>query len=149
LPNSPPPLVRLVLGLFVAWAGAALAYEIGAAPAMWDARELNAPPLYWRLGMTAVDRLQACLSGAAGQVPRDSVVVFASPPGPFAAELIRSRWAAYMLADAAVTTPDDPWGRQLAGYLVSYRVRPQPPPGAHLELLRRLPGCRLFRIVRP
>jgi hypothetical protein len=156
-----PPLVRLVLGLFVAWAGIALGNETGAALESWDFRELNtAPgsarehypaPCEWRLGMAPVDRLRRCLAGVAadGRVPRDSVVVFTSPAGPCRADFFRARWAAYLLLELQVVAPGDPLASPLASFLISYRVEPVPPPGGSLELLRQLEGGRLYRIRRP
>ena len=147
--QEPPPLVRLVLALFVVWGGVALAHETGDVLAGWDARQANREPCVWRFGMAPVERLERCLAGVEGWVPRDSVVIFASPAGPCSAEFYRWRWAAYLLPDLLVSSPGDHDGRQRAEYVIAYRMLPEPPPGASLELLRPLVGGHLYRIHRP
>jgi hypothetical protein len=149
LRSAPQPLVRLVLVLFVGWAAVALARETGAALADWDARQVNRAPCMWRLGMAPAERFRRCLAEVEGRVPAGSVVIFVSSPGDCGAEFFRWRWAAYLLPDLDVVTPDDLAGRHLASHLIAYRTAPVPPPGARLVLLRQLEGGRLFRIQRP
>ena len=146
---APPPLVRLVLVLAVVWAGAALAYRTGAALAGWDTRRANRPACVWRFGTGPVASLRRCLAGVEGRLPRDSVVVFESPPGPCGSQFFCWRWAAYLLPDLEVSPPDDPVGSRLAAYLVTYRTEPAAPPGSRLVLVRQLEGGRLYRIQRP
>jgi hypothetical protein len=145
---APQPLVRLVLVLFVVWAGAALAYRIGFALNGWDARRPNRPPCLWRFGTGPVASLERCLAGVERWVPPGSVVAFDSPPGGCSSQFFCWRWAAYLLPDFEVTRPDDPDGSRLASYLIAYRTEPAPSPGTRLVLVRRLEGGRLYRIVR-
>jgi hypothetical protein len=146
---APQPLVRLVLVLFVVWAGAAMAYRTGAALTGWDMRRADRPACAWSLGTGPVARLRRCLAGVEGWLPRDSVVVFDSPPGPCNSRFFCWRWAAYLLPDLAVSLPDDPDGSRLAEYLVAYRTEPAPAPGSRLVLVRQLADGRLYRIHRP
>jgi hypothetical protein len=146
---APQPLVRLVLVLFVAWAGAALAYRTGAALTGWDMRRADWPACAWSLGTGPVARLGRFLAGVEGWLPRDSVVVFESPPGPCNSQFFRWRWAAYLLPDLEVSLPDDPDGSRLAAYLIAYGTEPAPPPGSHLVLMRQLADGRLYWIRRP
>jgi hypothetical protein len=146
---APQPLVRLVLVLFVGWSAVALARGTGAAVASWDARQVNRSPCMWRLGMAPVERLRRSLAGVEGWLPPDTVVLFVSSPGTCGAAFFRWRWAAYLLPDLELSSPDDVNGQRLAAYLIAYRTEPAPPPGGHLVLVRQLDGGRLFRIVRP
>jgi hypothetical protein len=146
---APPPLVRLALVLFVAWAGAAMAYRTGAALTGWDTRRADRPACEWSLGTGPVAHLGRCLAGVEGWLPRDSVVLFESPPGPCNSRFFRWRWAAYLLPDLAVSLPDDPDGSRLAAYLIAYQTEPEPPPGSRLVLVRQLADGRLYRIHRP
>ncbi len=144
------PLARLLLGLLVAWSGVALTREAIAARSDWSRRQRNVPPCMWRLGMAPVARLRACVAGVEGLLPRDSLVLFASPSaGPCNPEFFRWRWAAYLLPDLLVARTDDLEARQLAAYLLAYRRPVEPPPGCRLELIRQLDGGRLYRIHRP
>jgi hypothetical protein len=144
------PLARLLLGLLVAWSGVALTREAMAVRGDWSRRQRNVPPCMWRLGMAPVARLRACLAGVEGLLPRDSLVLFASPSaGPCNPEFFRWRWAAYLLPDLLVARTDDLEARQLANYLLAYRRPVEPPPGCRLELIRQLDGGRLYRIHRP
>jgi hypothetical protein len=145
----PPPLCRLILVLFVAWAGAALAVRTGAAVADWDTRGDNWPPSLWRFGMAPVERLRDCLARVEGWLPPDTVAVFDSPPGPCNAPFFCWRWAAYLLPDLELTPPYDVEGNLRATYLIAYRTQPAPPPGSHLVFVRQLAGGRLYRIDRP
>lgn len=138
----------------MAWAGIALASETGSALGWWDFRQGNAAPCRWRPGTAPVDRLRQCLAGvaAAGRLPRDSVVLFASPAGACDngdSAFYRSRWAAYLLPRLQVVAPGDPRADAVACFLISYHVEPAPPSGASLELLRQLAGGRLYRVRRP
>ena len=146
---APPPLARLVLVLFVVWAGAALAYRTGAALTGWDTRGADRPACVWRFGTGPVASLGRCLAGVEGWLPPDSVVVFDSPPGPCNSQFFCWRWAAYLLPDLEVSLPDDPDGSRLASYLVTYRTEPAPPPGTRLVLVRQLADGRIYRIHRP
>jgi hypothetical protein len=146
---APRPLLRLVLVLFVVWAGVALVYRTGAALAGWDARQANRSACVWRFGAVPVDRLRRCLAGVEGWLPPDSVVVFVSPPGPCSSQFFCWRWAAYLLPDLEVSSPDDPDGSRLASYLIAYHTEPAPSPGTRLVLVRELAGGVLYRIHRP
>jgi len=146
---APQPLVRLVLVLFVVWAGAALAYRTGAALTGWDLRRADRPACEWSLGTAPVAALGRFLAGVEGWLPRDSVVLFESPPGPCNSPFFRWRWAAYLLPELEVSLPDDPDGSRLAAYLIAYRTAPAPPPGTRLVLVRQLADGRLYRIDRP
>jgi len=146
---APPPLCRLILVLFVVWAGIALAVRTGAAVAGWDSRGADRPACAWRFGTGPVESLRRCLARVEGWLPPDTVVVFVSPPGPCNAPFFCWRWTAYLLPDLEVSPPDDVEGRQRASYLIAYRTRPAPPPGSHLVLVRQLEGGRLYRIDRP
>ena len=146
---APQPLVRLVLVLFVVWAGAALANRTGAALTGWDMRRADRPACEWSLGTGPVARLGRCLAGVEGWLPRDTVVVFESPPGPCNSRFFCWRWAAYLLPDLEVSLPDDPDGSRLAAYLIAYRTEPAAPPGSLLVLVRQLADGRLYRIHRP
>ena len=149
LPAGTKPLVRLGLGLFVAWAGIALAWETGASLQGWDTREPNRTPFLWRLGTAPVARLRLCLNGVEGFLPPGSAAVFASPEGDYGAAFFRWRWAAYLLSDLQLSPADDLLGWQAASYLIAYRTLPAPPPGASLVLIRPLEGGRLYRIHHP
>jgi hypothetical protein len=142
-------MVRLVLVLFVVWAGAALAYRTGDALTGWDARRVNRPACVWGFGTGPVASLERGLAGVEGWLPPDSVVVFESPPGPCNSQFFCWRWAAYLLPDLEVSLPDDPDGSRLASYLVTYRTEPAPLPGTRLVLVRQLADGRIYRIHRP
>jgi len=146
------PLARWLLGLLLAWSGVALTREAVVTRHDWSQRQRNVPPCLWRFGMAPVERLRACVAGVEGLLPRDSLVLFASPSaGLCNPEFFRWRWAAYLLPDLLVARPDDLEARQLATYLLAYRrpVQPAPPPGGRLVLVRQLAGGRLYRIHRP
>jgi hypothetical protein len=146
---APQPLVRLVLVLFVVWAGASLAYRTGAALTGWDSRRADRPACVWRLGTGPVASLERSLAGVEGWLPRDSVVLFDSPSGPCNSRFFCWRWTAYLLPDLEVSLPGDPEGSRLASYLVTYRTQPAPPPGTRLVLVRELADGRIYRIHRP
>jgi hypothetical protein len=146
---APQPLVRLVLVLFAVWAGAALAYRTGFALTGWDTRRADRPACLWRLATGPVASLRRCLAGVEGRVPRDSVVVFDSPPGPCGSQFFCWRWAAYLLPNLEVSLPGDPDGSRLAAYVIAYRTEPAPCPGTRLVLIRRLADGSLYRIDRP
>jgi hypothetical protein len=149
LRRQPPPLVCLVLVLFVIWGGIALAREIGAAHAGWDRRQDYWLPNQWRFGMAQVERLRRSLAGVEGWLPADSVVGFASPPGAGSADFFRWRWAAYLLPDLLVSPADDHEGWNGAAFLIEYGRLPAPPPGTTLEPSRSLGNGHLYRIHRP
>lgn len=148
---STKPLVRLLMALLLAWSAVALTREAVATRRDWNRRQKNAPPCVWHFGMAPVERLRACVAGVEGLLPRDSLVLFASPAGagPCNPEFFRWRWAAYLLPDLLVARPDDLEARQLASYLIAYRRPVEPPPGCRLELIRQLDGGRLYRIHHP
>jgi hypothetical protein len=123
--------------------------ECRAAAASWSHRQANVLPNRWQLGSAPVSRLERCLAGVEGLLPRDSVVLFASPDGPVAAPFFRWRWAAYLLPDLNVVAPRDEDGERAAAYAIGYHLEPTPPPHSHLDLSRQMDGCRLYRIVRP
>jgi hypothetical protein len=139
----------LVLGLWLAWSVFALVRECRGAMATWNHRRANILPNRWQFGSAPVGRLQACLAGIEGLLPRDSVVLFASPDGAVSARFFRWRWAAYLLPDLNVAAEQDELGERTASYAIGYHVEPMAPPRSHLDLSRQLDGCRLYRIVRP
>jgi hypothetical protein len=142
----PPPFVRVLLAGALVWAAVALLREAGGTLAAWDDRATNAPPCEWHFGMAPVERLHHALAGVEGWLPRDTVLVFASPDGACGTEFFRWRWAAYLLPDLDVVLPRDAAG---AAYEATYRREPQPLPGSRLEAVRDLDGGRLYRLVRP
>lgn len=146
---APPPLCRLLLVLFVVWAGAAVAVRTGDAVAGWDARGRDRPACQWRFGTGPVESLRRCLARVEGWLPADSVVLFVSPPGPCGSPLFCWRWAAYLLPDLDLSPPDDVDGSRQASYLIAYGTHPAPAPGTHLVFVRQLEGGRLYRIDRP
>jgi hypothetical protein len=146
---APPPLCRLILVLFVVWAGAALVVRAGAAVAGWDTRGADRPACVWRFGTAPAEVLRRSLARVEGWLPPDTVVLFVSPAGPCNAPFFCWRWAAYLLPDLEVSPPGDPKGSRRATYLIAYQTGPAPPPGTHLVFVRQLAGGRLYRIDRP
>lgn len=139
-------LRKTILGL--ALAGAALGFlaEMSEAVGEYDRRESRyVRPEDWRAGSPQVARLERCLSGVREAVPAGSVVAFESP-GPEGARFFTWRWAAYLLPEHDVAPLLDPRAVDAARYLVTYAVRVEDP---RIELIRRLPGCRLYRVRRP
>ena len=140
-------LRKTILGL--ALAGAALAFlaEMGRAVGEYDRRESRfvGRPEDWRSGMPQVARLERCLAGVRETVPAGSVVAFESP-APDGARFFAWRWAAYLLPEYDVAPLLDSRTADAAQYLVTYAVRVEDP---RIELIRRLPGCRLYRVRRP
>jgi hypothetical protein len=147
--HAHPPLpVRVALGLCLAWAGIALAREAHQAAFDLTHESRHIPPVAWRFGMPPVARLQRCLPAVESLVPPDSLVIFASPPGPMGAEFFRRRWAAYLAPRLNVLALDDRQAPELASYLITFGGLGGLPPGLRLELVRRLPTCGLYRILR-
>ena len=141
-------LGRSLLGLLVLWAAAALLIEVRGALTSWDARaEWRGPAAEsWRLGTPQAARLERCLAPARRLVPAGSVVAFAAPDKPRLNTLFATRWAAYLMPAHHVLAREDPAAGVMAGYVITYGV-PLQNPGA--ELVRQLPGCRLYRVRRP
>jgi hypothetical protein len=148
---TPPLLVRLVVSLALVWAAVALAREAGAAVAGWDDRRLNALPCNWRFGMAPVERLERSLAEVRDWLPRDGVVLFASPPGSCGAQFYRWRWAAYLMPNLQVRTPDWFADRRQTAYELAWDIRPAPPPGCRLDSLRDLDGGsgQIYRVFCP
>lgn len=140
-------LRKTILGL--ALAGAALGFlaEMSRAVGEHDRRESRFVdrPEDWRAGMPQVVRLERCLSGVRETVPAGTVVAFESP-GPDGARFFAWRWASYLLPEHDVAPLLDPRAGDSAQYLVTYAVRVEDP---RIELIHRLPGCRLYRVRRP
>ena len=99
-------------------------------------------PVQWRFGMPQIEVLERCFAEARPLIPPGSVIVFTSP-GPREAEFFRWRWAAYGLPEYDVIQPDMPRAPELAEYLISHRVPIRLP---RAKLVRKLPGCQLFRV---
>lgn len=137
---------RLILVLFLAWSAFAFLAELAETFAGFDRRESErSDPIRWRFGVRQVGILEQCLAEARREIPAGSVVAFASPEGPAAAEFYRWRWAAYLLPEHDVLAISDPKAGELARYLIAHR-RPIDHPRA--EKVRQLTGCVLYR-VRP
>ncbi len=140
--------VRIALALCLAWAGISLAREVQDTAFDLTHQRPNVLPVAWRFGSPPVVRLQRCLAPVESLVPLDTLVIFASPPGPLGAEFFRRRWAAYLLPRSNVVALDDLRPPQLASYLITFGGLRELPPGLHLELDRQLENCRLYRILR-
>jgi hypothetical protein len=140
-------LVRVLLAGALVWAAVALLREAGGALAAWDDRAGNTPPCAWHFGMAPVERLHRALDGVEGWLPRNTILVFASPDGACGTEFFRWRWAAYLLPDLDLVLPRDA-ATAGATYEVTYRRDPAPLPGIRLEPERDLDGGRLYRLVR-
>lgn len=138
---------KTILGLALAWAALAFVAEMSRAVGEYDRRESRfvSRPEGWRPGMPQPARLERCLAGVRETVPPGSVVAFESP-GPEGARFFAWRWAAYLLPEHDVAPLLDPRTADLAQYLVTYAIRVEDP---RIELIRRLPGCRLYRVRRP
>ena len=140
-------LRKLILGLALALALHGFLAEVHLGLNGYDHRlERGQIPSAWHFGSAQAERLEACLAAVRREVPPGSHVVFASLPGPGAAELYRWRWAAYLLPEMDVLPLDSPETPRLAEYLVDYRRRLENP---RLTGMRQLPGCRLFTVRRP
>jgi hypothetical protein len=139
-------LRRLILVLFLAWSAFAFLAELAETFAGFDRRESErSDPIRWRFGVRQVGILEQCLAEARKEIPTGSVVAFASPEGPAAAEFYRWRWAAYLLPEYDVLAVSDPKAGELARYLIAHR---QPIDHPRAEKIRQLTGCVLYR-VRP
>jgi hypothetical protein len=137
---------RLILVLFLAWSAFAFLAELAETFAGFDRRESErSDPIRWRFGVRQVGILEQCLAEARQEIPPGSVVAFASPQGPAAAEFYRWRWAAYLLPEYDVLVVSDPKAGELAQYLIAHR---QPIDHPRAEKIRQLTGCVLYR-VRP
>lgn len=139
-------LRKTILGLALAGAALAFVAEMSRAVGEYDRRESRfaGRPEDWRAGMPQVARLERCLAGVRETVPAGSVVAFDSP-GPDGARFFAWRWAAYLLPEHDVAPLLDTRTADAAQYLVTYAVRVEDP---RIELIRRLPGCRLYRVRR-
>jgi len=144
-------LGRSLLGLLVLWAAAALLVEVRGALTSWDARaEWREPAESWRLGTPQAARLERCLASARRLVPAGSVVAFAAPDEPRMNAFFATRWAAYLMPAHDVLARDDPAAGMMAEYVIAYGVPLQDPRlDPRIELVRQLPGCRLYRVRRP
>lgn len=137
---------KLLLGLLVAWAGLALAFESRIAVEGYDRREAyRAGPLRWRFGTPPPERLGEALEGLRGVVPPGSVVAFATRTGPGDSGFFRWRWAAWLLPEYHVVPVAGAQLPENAEYLVTYGQAVSDP---RLEPLRDIPPARLFRVKR-
>lgn len=135
---------RLILVLFLAWSAFAFLAEFADTFAGWDRRESErSDPIRWRFGVRQVGILEQCLAEARQEIPKGSVVAFASPQGPAAADFYRWRWAAYLLPEYDVLAISDPKAGELAQYLIAHR---QPIDHPRAEKIRQLTGCVLYRV---
>jgi hypothetical protein len=122
--------------------------EIHKALSGWDGRREWAEPSWsFRFGAPQVDRLERCLARARQVIPAGSVVAFVSPdePAGLGVAFYRWRWAAYLMPEHNLVQPGHPAAGK-AEYLIAYDIQAGEP---GLELIRRLPGGRLFRVRRP
>jgi hypothetical protein len=140
-------LRKTILGFALAWAGLAFLGEMSRAVGEYDRREsrIAGRPEEWRPGMPQPARLERCLAKVREIVPPGSVVAFEAP-GPEGARFFAWRWASYLLPEHDVAPLSDAQTDDLAQYFVTYAVRVEDP---RIELIRRLPGCRLYRVNHP
>jgi hypothetical protein len=137
---------RLILVFFLAWSAFAFLAELQETLAGWDRRASErSDPIRWRFGVRQVGILEQCLSEARQAIPAGSVVAFASPQGPAAADFYRWRWAAYLLPEYDVIPLSDPRAGELAQYLIAHR---QPIDHPRARKVRQLTGCVLYRVTR-
>lgn len=137
---------RLILALFLAWSALAFLVELSDTFTSFDRRQSErADPIRWRFGVRQVETLERCLAEARREMPPGSVVAFASPSGPAAAEFYRWRWAAYLLPEYDVLAITDPKAGELAQYLIAHRQAIDLP---RAERMRQLTGCVLYRVKR-
>ena len=135
---------RLVLGLFLAWRAFAFLAELNEAFGGYDGREsYRSDPIRWRSGTLPVNILEGCLAEAREIVPKGSVVVFASPPGPGQAEFYRWRWAAYSMPEHDLIPLSDRRAGEIGEYLITHRLPIEHP---RAELIKSLTGCKLYRV---
>jgi hypothetical protein len=138
---------KLILGCALAWGVLVFLRETGRALVAIDARaESRESVPYWRFGMPQVASLDRCLDLVRRQVPRGSVVAFASPPDTAAgdrSEFFRWRWAAYLLPRHEVAPLQGPDTGRLAEYLITYQRAIENP---RLVAMAELPGCKLYRV---
>jgi hypothetical protein len=137
---------RLILVVFLAWSAFAFLAELQTTFAGWDRRESErSDPIRWRFGVRQVGILEQCLAEARREIPPGSVVAFASPQGPAAADFYRWRWAAYFLPEYDVLPVSDPKAAELARYVIAHR---QPVDSPRIKAVRQLTGCVLYRVER-
>lgn len=143
-------LRKVIPGLVLLWCALSFSAEMGTALREWDRRAESARgPRLWRPGNPQLGRLAECLEGVRGKVPPGSVIAFSSPAGQSPAQrnaFFRARWAAYLLPEHEILSIDDPSAPLAAEYVIDYRSGLELP---QLELVARLPGCRLFEVRRP
>ena len=114
---------RLLLGLFLAWSAFAFLAELNEAFGGYYGRESYlSDPIRWRSGTLPVNILEGCLAEAREIVPKGSVVVFASPPGPGQAEFYRWRWAAYSMPEHDLIPLSDRRAGEIGQYLITHRL---------------------------
>lgn len=137
---------RLILVFFLAWSAFAFLAELQGTFAGWDRRESErSDPIRWRFGVRQTGILEKCLAEARREIPPGSVVAFASPQGPAAADFYRWRWAAYFLPEHDVLPVSDPKAGELARYVIAHR---QPIDDPRVEVVRPLTGCVLYRVKK-
>ncbi|MEA2601208.1 MAG: hypothetical protein QOF89_2200 [Acidobacteriota bacterium] len=143
-------LRRSLLGLLVLWTAAALLAEVRGALTSWDARaDWRTSAESWRFRTPQVAHLEQCLASARRLVPAGNIVAFAGPDEPKGSALFLTRWAAYLLPAHDVLAREDP-AAVMARYVITYGVPLQGPrQDQGIELVRRLPGCELYRVRRP
>lgn len=135
---------RLALGLLLAWSAFAFLAELNEALGGYDRREsYRSDPIRWRSGTLQVRILEQCLAEAREIVPKGSVVVFASQPGPAQADFYRWRWAAYSMPEHDVVPLSDPRAGEIGQYLITHRLPIEHP---RAELAKSLTGCKLYRV---
>jgi hypothetical protein len=133
--------IRLLFGLGVTWAAVCLAADTRDSLFSYRHRGGNTLPCLWRFGMAPVERLRRCAEEVRARVPAGSVVAFGSPAAECDSDFYRWRWAAYLLPDEDVVRLGDPTARQVARYVVTFRLPLDEP---RLKLLDQLYGCRLY-----
>jgi hypothetical protein len=147
---------KLILGLALAWAIAALLLETGRALAGFDDRGQSRDEVpSWRFGTPQAEELDRCLALVRRRVPAGRIVVFASPAGASETpetpqtldhEFFRWRWAAYLLPRWEVAPLKDPTIRATADYVITWRRDLAIPRLALVAADPDVPGCRLYRV---
>jgi len=139
-------LKRLILGGLAAWTACAFLVELNHTVAAWDGREHVDPAWGWRFETPETGALSRSLDVARKAIPPGAAIAFTAPDDPPGAELVASRWAAYLMPDRDVLSVNDPEAGQIAQYAIGFRKEIRHP---RAELMLRLPDGWLYRVKRP